>query len=446
MGVKLFRDPVYDYIQIDEQYSWLVDLINTPEVQRLRYISQLGLCNFTYPGATHSRFSHSLGVLHLMQLCVNHLEREYQKSFKRLEKEALLAAALLHDIGHSPLSHVTEGFFGDHEDRTVDIILSTNSDINEVLSRRSKSLPTKTVALIAKRPINGTKVHLWQKALISSQLDMDRLDYLRRDSLCSGAEYGNFDWFRIIQTMQLREKTIAESRQKGLYITWPNKSKYALEEYIFARFYMYQSVYFHHTTRGFESLLRKLLLRAQDLVRKKSKLVAEFLKPIKNSLQRKPKLSGFQKLTDNVILCQIDMWRQSKDIILRDLSERLINRTGLAWAKASGVPFEIGDKLEAIRAYLNRNKLDPRYYFIEDKTRASLYKPYSAASSLEEQSSVTSILLYDPDWRGPETGFREITQVPGLGRLKAITEDQGALLRYYFPKEHQTQIRKILGA
>ena len=262
MAQKLFRDPLYDYIAIDKD-SWLLKLLNCPEVQRLRYINQLGLSQFTYPGASHSRFSHSLGVLHLMQLCLSYLKQTYSENhFKLLDEEALLSAALLHDIGHAPFSHATEGIFGNHDERTVEIIFNPDSEVHRALSERAKSLPSKVAALIAKRlPTGAKQPPLWQKSLISSQLDMDRLDYLRRDSLCSGAEYGNFDWFRIIHTIQLKEKVIPrgqrEKGQKVIYVVWPDKSKFALEEYIFSRFYMYQSVYFHHTTRGFEGLLKK---------------------------------------------------------------------------------------------------------------------------------------------------------------------------------------------
>ncbi len=116
MAQKLFRDPLYDYIAIDKD-SWLLKLLNCPEIQRLRYINQLGLSHFTYPGATHSRFSHSLGVLHIMQECLEYLDKDYKNYFNYGDEEALLAAALLHDIGHGPFSHATEDFFGNHDKR-----------------------------------------------------------------------------------------------------------------------------------------------------------------------------------------------------------------------------------------------------------------------------------------------------------------------------------------
>ena len=151
MSQKLFRDPIYDYILISRKYKWLLDLVDCPEVQRLRFINQLGLCSYTYPGSTHTRFSHSLGVLNLMTLCILHLKQDYSKHFKGLDEKALLAAALLHDIGHSPLSHATEEIFVNHEDRTIQIIQSPKTEVNRILCKVSKYFPDRVSALIAKK-------------------------------------------------------------------------------------------------------------------------------------------------------------------------------------------------------------------------------------------------------------------------------------------------------
>lgn len=447
MAQKLFRDPLYDYIAIDED-SWILKLINCPEVQRLRYINQLGLCNFTYPGSTHSRFSHSLGVLHLMQQCISHLKKEYGKEFKRgqLNEEALLAAALLHDIGHSPLSHATEGIFGDHVDRAVEIILNPDSKVHEILAKRASSLPVKVAALIAKRPRKDIpQAPLWQKSLISSQLDMDRLDYLRRDSLNSGAEYGNFDWFRIIRTMQLKEKVIKE-KQKGIFIVWPDKSKFAIEEYIFSRFYMYQSVYFHHTTRGFEGLLQRILRYAQDIAKKNKSFAKELLPPMKTLIGGKQSQdpARFQNLNDHVLLAQITMWQSHKDKTLSDLTQRLIKRRGIGWKEISEKSgFEMTVKVNTVQGYLRQKGFDPDYYFFEDVPKATVYEPYRPATEVEDQSSVNSIMLYDFSWT--PKGFREISDVPDLERLRAITGKLSPIIRYYFPKEHEKQIKKLLS-
>ena len=272
---------------------------------------------------------------------------------------------------------------------------------------------------------------------------MDRLDYLRRDSLCSGAEYGNFDYFRIIHTMQLEAKVI-EGRHKGLFIVWPDKTKYAIEEYIFSRFYMYQNVYFHHTTRGFEKLLQTILKRAQNITKDNRNFGEELLPPMKLLLGGKESrdLRKFQDLTDHVLLAQVTIWRSSKDKILNDLSNRLLLRHGISWAQTDAkTGFEMTDKIEKVRDYLQKEGKDHRYYFIEDSTGIPLYKPYSSTSAGEEQSSVNSIMLYDSRWG--KAGFREITEV--LERLQAITRNPSPILRYYFPEEHKMDIKKLLS-
>lgn len=288
------------------------------------------------------------------------------------------------------------------------------------------------------------QVPLWQKSLISSQLDIDRLDYLRRDSLCSGAEYGNFDCFRIIHTMQLQEYKEKERRQKGIFIVWPEKTKYALEEYIFSRFYMYQSVYFHHTTRGFECLLRKILDRAKDLDKKDSKFATEMLPPMKMILGTRysKNLKSFQQLTDDIMFAQISIWQHHRDKILSDLSNRLMSRSGLGWAEKTGTSMVTYEQTNEVKRFLHKKNIDERYYFFYDETQATAYKPYSSASSPEELSSVSSILLYNSSWQ--DTGFKEISDVPGLNRISAITKSEAAILRCYFPKEFEKEIQKIL--
>jgi HD superfamily phosphohydrolase len=440
MGQKLFRDPLYDYIQIDKNdEGWILDLINSPEFQRLRYVSQLGLSGFTYPGSIHSRFSHSLGVFHLMHVCVNHLKKDFHDHINPIDEKTLLSVALLHDLGHSPFSHVTESIFGNHEDRTVEIIRNPKSQINHILSSQEPTLPDQVASLIAKKPIANTRIKLWQKSLISSQLDMDRLDYLRRDSLFSGAEYGNFDLFRIIHTMQLQNWNIS-SEQMELAVVWPAKSKYAIEEYIFSRFYMYQSVYFHHTTRGFECLLRTILDRARTLATDKN-FTNELLPPMKLLLDTSA-YDIFIQLTDYMLLAQISLWQQSDDKILQDLSRRFLQRNGISWKEVKDSPMKISQKITRAKEMLQENGYDPDYYLIYDETETSVYKPYRSASNSGEISSVTSILLYDSGW--PDTHFCEITEVPGLERLKSITQDNAYCLRFYFPRELENDLKQVL--
>jgi len=155
-------------------------------------------------------------------------------------------------------------------------------------------------------------------------------------------------------------------------------------------------------------------------------------------------LTKFQKLTDHILLAQITIWQNNKNKTLSDLSERLLLRKGIGWTEIiAGTPFEMATKMGKVRKYLQSQGKDHNYYFIEDSTGIPPYKPYSSASAGEEQTSVNSIMLFDPQWS--ETGFCEITEVSGLKRLQAITKDQSSILRYYFPKEHKGQIKKMLS-
>ncbi|HDY64908.1 MAG TPA: HD domain-containing protein, partial [Phycisphaerae bacterium] len=173
---KIIRDPIYDYISFDiPQDQWALDLLNTPEVQRLRFIHQLGVSSYTYPGASHSRLSHTLGVFHLMQMALRHL-REYIEQDDKVVRKTLLGAAIVHDVGHGPFSHLFEGRLGQkHEKWTKDIINCPSLKINQILQK--EGILEQVSALIEKD--NFTQPH-WQKSLITSQLDLDRMDYLLR--------------------------------------------------------------------------------------------------------------------------------------------------------------------------------------------------------------------------------------------------------------------------
>jgi len=449
MGQKLFRDPVYDYIAIDtDKYPWLLELINSPEVQRLRYINQLGLSHFTYPGATHSRLSHSLGVLHLMQQCLEHLSHDYPKYLDDGNKEALLAATLLHDIGHGPFSHATESFFGKHEERSVEIITNPESSVNKILRDVDAQLPTKVASLLATEISAQNRPVLWQRALISSQLDVDRIDFLRRDSLFSGAEYGNFDWYRIIHTMQLKE--ISHNPQKAIWLFWPNKTKYAIEEYLFSRFYMYQSVYFHRTTRGFEKLLVKILQRAKHLASEGTGFANSIFPGLSPFFlpSQEPSPSHFLGVTDHLLLAQIWEWRKAEDPILGDLSRKFFRRGPDGFKMAREIDYrtppsitKIGSKEKSVQEYLKQKGLDPEYYLLTDESAVTVYKPYIPEPEREDMSPENVVMIADsaqPD------KIHEISQV--LPRLKPITSHSGRIARYYCPAEHREKVASFLNS
>lgn len=446
MKDKLFRDPVHDYITIKKEDYWLVDLINSPELQRLRFISQLGLCHYTYPGTTHSRFSHSLGVLHLMQSCVDRLHSKHKEYFEPFDKKILLASALLHDIGHSPLSHATEDVFGNHEQRSIKLILDKSTTVNQVLSEIDSSVPQKVASVISDSPIEDVDTATWQKSLISSQLDMDRLDYLKRDSFFSGAGYGHYDIYRIIHTMDL--KVIQRTNGEDIFLVWPDKTKYALEEYIFSRYYMYANVYFHHTTRGLEKLLDAILRRARYLLSSDPSFANSMNKKLAVVIkdEKQEDYEFFLSVNDAHVLAQIGDWQDHSDNILSDLSKRLVRRQVFGYGVIAGTRMEAHNKIAAIEDCLSKCGLDPAYYFYEDSTSSKHYQPYRPEEKSEEQSSATSIML-DYNANGNERkSICEISAYPGLDRIRAIAlTGQQSVDRYYFPKECESDIRKILS-
>ncbi|MBA7695933.1 hypothetical protein ES703_104574 [subsurface metagenome] len=379
-----------------------------------------------------------------MQLCLEYLNRDYRDYFNDGDKEALLAATLLHDIGHGPFSHTTESFFRKHAARSVQIINSSESAVNKILTEVDKDLPSKVAALVAEEIPKENPPVLWQRALISSQLDVDRLDFLRRDSLFSGAEYGNFDWYRIIHTMRLTERT--EDIQ-GIQMFWPDKTKYAIEENLFSRFYMYQSVYYHKTTRCFEKVLQKILDRAKWLSSQNISNFGDSIRPsLKPFLQgnREPTLQQFFDLTDYLLLTQISEWKNAEDPILSDLAGNFFGSRDEGFKIACEfdlmreVPMltKIPEKVEAASKYLRQNNLEPDYYLLSDEFDVEVYKPY--APELEELQRTPENMIMISDG----TKIREISNL--LPRLKPIAQKLRTV-RYYCPEEHKEEIKKLLS-
>ena len=199
---KVFRDPVHGYIHIQDQI--ILDLINTREFQRLRRIKQLGGSVYTFHGAEHSRFGHSLGVYEITRLIVDKFERQYLSQtpgdglWQASERLVALCAALLHDIGHGPFSHAFEGIFHtNHEEITQRIITSPETEIHQVLLQLGPEFPAKVASVINKTYPNQQVVQL-----ISSQIDADRMDYLLRDAYYAGVSYGTFDLTRILRVIR----------------------------------------------------------------------------------------------------------------------------------------------------------------------------------------------------------------------------------------------------
>ncbi len=261
---KIIRDPVHNIITFDgTPYDrLLLNLINTVEFQRLRRIKQLGMSELVFPGANHSRFSHSIGVMNTAQRILDRIEKVSGTKLTDEHRVAVLAASLLHNIGHGPFSHTFEKVSDErHEVRTLEIIGDSSTEVHHRLSEFERQLPVTLAAFFDEDMEESRRdavipPHLTQ--VVSSQLDADRFDYLLRDSHATGTDYGRFDLSWLIEHLYL------DSDKRRFYLS--HKSLMAAEAYVFARYHMYRTVYFHKTTRSAEVMLRLLFRRYRELL------------------------------------------------------------------------------------------------------------------------------------------------------------------------------------
>lgn len=347
---KIFNDPVYGFISIPNEF--IFDLIEHPYMQRLRRIRQLGMTHLVYPGALHTRFHHVLGAMHLMNLAVQVIRRKGHDITDE-EEQAVLAAILLHDIGHGPFSHALEHDIVNgvsHEDISGFFMQRLESEFGDKL-RLTREIFTN----------NYHKPFLYQ--LVSSQLDMDRMDYLNRDSFYTGVSEGVIGSDRIIEMLDVHNGNLV-LEEKGIY---------SVEKFITARRLMYWQVYLHKTVVSAEHLLINTLKRAKKLSVEGKELFASpalsfFLKHniTRSDFETNPNvLDTFALLDDYDIMGAIKVWQFCDDKILADLSKRLINRK-LFKIKISKEPFSPAD-VNAKKAEIARKldiSVDETDYFI----------------------------------------------------------------------------------
>ena len=254
MAEKIIRDPVHDVIAFRTDRpgeALLFRLLNAAEFQRLRRIRQLGLASLAYPGADHSRYSHSLGVMETARKMLKRLGEFF--TIDAEQQTLCVIAALLHDVGHGPFSHVFERVAGvGHEETGRRIILDPEGQLHQLLAEFDPQLPTRLVDLFECRP-NRT----FYNDVLASQLDADRFDYLLRDNLMTGSQYGTFDLGWLLQALTIDPET------DRLAVT--HKGISAVENYLQARYHMYRNVYFHKVVRSAEGMLRLALQRARRL-------------------------------------------------------------------------------------------------------------------------------------------------------------------------------------
>ncbi len=356
--LKILNDPIYGFISITNPL--LYDLIQHPYFQRLRRISQMGLSYLVYPGAHHTRFHHALGCMHLMQRTVGVL-RFKGVEISDDEENALCIAILLHDIGHGPFSHAMEHSIVEgvsHEDISIMFMDSLNEAFSGKLT-------------LAIKIFRGEYHRKFMLQLISSQLDMDRMDYLKRDSFYSGVAEGNINSERLIQMFNVEnDKLVIE--EKGIY---------SVEKFIVARRLMYWQAYLHKTSVAAELILTKILKRARELTY--SGIVLSASEPllffIKNTINKEDftpdVLKKFSYLDDFDVVGAIKAWQFHDDFVLSELCKMIINRDlpkiRLQSEKASRE--EVNTLRERATRMLGISDKEAKYFVFEGKVKNQAY-------------------------------------------------------------------------
>jgi uncharacterized protein len=352
---KIFNDPVYGFVSVP--HGILLDLIDHPYFQRLRRIRQLGLTAYVYPGALHTRFHHALGAMHLMQQAVEVL-RQKGAEVSAEECEAVCIAILLHDIGHGPFSHALEHALVDMHHETLSSLFM--EDLNRQFDGR-------LALAIAVFKDQYPKKFLHQ--LVSGQLDMDRMDYLNRDSFFTGVSEGVIGYDRIIKMLAVHDGDLVVE-EKGIY---------SIEKFLIARRLMYWQVYLHKTGVAAEQMLIHALRRARDLALAGVELevprhLGWFLCRQPGSPNEAPEmLAHFAQLDDNDVTAAIKYWAEAQDFTLSFLSKGLLDRRlfRLEWHSGPVGDAQISTlKARAARAFGTEAVLDDLVYVGSESNRA----------------------------------------------------------------------------
>lgn len=423
MSERIYRDSVHNIIRLntDKPVDLLVTkLIDTPEFQRLRRVRQLGLAHFAYQGAEHSRFTHSLGAFHLATRILAKLSTTYDIPDE--DVAAVRVAALLHDIGHGAFSHVIEPILKfHHEDFTIAAVESETTEVGKLLAQFDADLPGRVADIIS-----GTFRPMALAQLVSSQLDVDRMDYLLRDSLMTGVKYGVYDLEWIIKSIEINQEA------DQLFVSAPGI--YAVEDYLQARYYMFRQVYFHRTLRAAEAVLQSLLRRALLLVHAGEPVwYAEGTAFEKILAGESLSLKEHMSFDDSDVFFHVKQWQTSDDAILADLSRKFLHRQLFKAFDLDMPPEECSGFIAAVRTIVEHAGYDPEYYLIEDTAGDVAHNIY-----VKDDANPKNMIYVMDGYSRPR--IREISEVSSAVRGLQLGY---RIHRLCFPVELKDEVDKL---
>lgn len=393
---KIINDPVYGFISI--RHAFILELIDHPWFQRLRRIAQLGLSHLVYPGALHNRFQHAIGAMHLMQNAIDEL-RLKGNVITDEEEVSLLCAILLHDIGHGPFSHALEYTIASevHHERISSLMMNR-------LNEHFKGRLTMAIAIF-----NNEYPKKFLHQLVSSQLDMDRLDYLARDSFFSGVVEGQVGSERILKMLDVVDDQLVVE-EKGIY---------SIEKFIVARRFMYWQVYLHKTVLSAEFMLVNALRRAQVLARSGVSLHCSpalhyflYNQVKQEELISKPEaLQHYASLDDFDIAAALKVWQHHEDRVLAMIATQMVNRS-LFKIEIQRTPFDssrVTQEVERISAKYGFTKGEAEYFVIQSSVDNRAYN---------SQHDVIRILMKD----GSVRDAAEVSDHLNIAALSSVVE------------------------
>lgn len=413
-----------------EAFEIVSDLLEAREVQRLRRIRQLGLASFAYPGADHTRFSHALGAAHVMRLFILRLQALHDALpyWQRLTSERArdaLAAALLHDLGHGPFSHLFEAALPRgprHELWTERILLDPSTDVHRILKRADAGMPQRVAELV-----KGQHPLTYLAHTVSGSFDVDRCDYLLRDALFTGVNYGKFDLDWLLRSLCIGVADdpdvcppLAVDGAKGIP---------AIESFVLARLFMFQQVYFHKASRSSEWLLRAILGRVRQLLEDGTRLPAVPAALASLVLSGDAALGDYLALDDHLLWESIKTWQSSKDEVLADLCGRLYERRLFKTLELYGeesTPETYQTLYDTACELATQQGFDPEIYVGIDRASVTAF-----------DSSYGALWVLFPD--GSRKALSEVSFV--LGRLHGETLHK---VRLVFPHEIRPALLRAL--